>query len=134
MASEYFPPTPNNPPSLGRLANTTRLRSGDPLLSPKIMLSLGHLPRKREITVDSSWPKTPSKVLAFVCADVCVLTRWLIGQPRGVTTALRLDIRTTDLAIIAEPTLARVQRLPRVLLCPRNHGPSPSDNPWEGDR
>ena len=70
MTSEYFPSAADYPPSLSRAENATRLHSGKPLLSPKIMLSLGHLPRKREITVDSSWPKTPSKVLALTRIDV----------------------------------------------------------------
>jgi len=72
MASEYFPPIANPLPSLGRAANTTRLHSGEPLLSPRILLSLGHLPSKREITIDSSWPKTPSKVRVLSCVEVCL--------------------------------------------------------------
>jgi hypothetical protein len=70
MTSEYFPPTANRLPSLGRAENTTSLRPGEALLSPKILLSLGHLPRKREITIDSSLPKTPSKVRKLGCVDV----------------------------------------------------------------
>jgi len=71
MTSEYFPPIASHLPS-GRAANTTLLHSGEPLLSPRILLSLGHLPRKREITIDSSWPKTPSKVLVLSGVGVCV--------------------------------------------------------------
>lgn len=62
MASEYFPPAANGLPSLSKSTNVTRLRPGEPMLSPKIVLSLGHLPRKREITMDSNFPKIPSKV------------------------------------------------------------------------
>ncbi|KAF9785559.1 hypothetical protein BJ322DRAFT_1063855 [Thelephora terrestris] len=62
MTSEYFPPTATRLPFLERAANTTRLHSGEPLLSPRIVLSLGNLPRKREITIDSNWPMSPSKV------------------------------------------------------------------------
>ena len=105
-------PAPNRLPSSGGGSeyHAPTFRRAESL-SPKIMLSLCHLPRKRKTTVDPSWPKSP-RVCA--CADLETQV-----NPAAMTRVLSVGIQVTHLAAISESTLTRVQGLPRDFFRPR---------------